>query len=323
MDKVKVVITGGAGFIGSHIAEYWVSQGVEVHIIDNLRSGYLKNIEGLHSLNFHNVSITDREAIFELLENATYIHHLAAMVSVLESIQNPLECIDINTKGLINILDAAVEHKVRKIVHSSSAAVYGDNPDSPKEITMKPMPKSPYGITKLDGEHYLDVYRENFGLGTASLRYFNVFGPRQDPGSQYAAAIPIFVSKALKNEPIIIYGKGDQTRDFVFVKDVVKANYLAVTNPDVFGAFNVGGGKAISINDIARLIIKETKSNSKIVYEKERPGDIRHSLSSIEQTTEKLNYYPEYDLTEGLKITINYFINLYGDISNLKTVYEN
>lgn len=314
--KNKVVITGGAGFIGSHIAEYWTSKDAEVHVIDNLRTGYMKNLEHLKDAVFHNISITDREAVFDILNDTAYVHNLAAMISVPESIEKPLECVDINVKGLLNILDACVKHKVKKIVHSSSAAVYGENPESPKEITMRPMPKSPYGITKLDGEYYLDVYRENFGLGSTSLRYFNVFGPKQDPGSQYAAAIPIFVSKALKNEPIVIYGDGDQTRDFVFVKDVVKANYLAATNLEVSGVFNVGGGKAISINDIAQLIIKETKSSSTIKYEKERPGDIKHSLSSINKTSEKLNYYPEYDLTEGLKVTINYFSELYRDISN-------
>ncbi len=311
MDKIKIIVTGGAGFIGSHIVEYWANQGAEVHIIDNLRSGYIKNIEGLQSVSFHQASITDRVAVFELLENATYIHHLAAMVSVPESIQNPLECIDINIKGLINILDAAVKHKVKKVVHSSSAAVYGDNPDSPKEITMRPMPKSPYGITKLDGEYYLNVYNENYGLQTTSLRYFNVFGPRQDPKSQYAAAIPIFVSKAIKNEPLIIYGDGNQTRDFVYVKDVVRANVLAVTNEEVNGVYNVGSGESITIHDIAKLIIQETQSQSKIIFEDERPGDIKHSLSSIRLTTKYLNYSSEYNLIDGLKNTVQYFKKLF------------
>jgi UDP-glucose 4-epimerase len=150
VEKIKVVITGGCGFIGSHIAEYWDSQNAEIHIIDNLRSGYLKNIEHIKNATFHNVSITDREEVFKIMEGVTYVHHLAAMVSVPESVQNPLECVKINVNGLINVLDAAVENKVKKIVHSSSAAVYGDNPESPKDVNMKPMPKSPYGITKLE-----------------------------------------------------------------------------------------------------------------------------------------------------------------------------
>ncbi len=318
MKNIKVVITGGAGFIGSHIVEHWIDNEADVHVIDNLRSGYLKNLKPFRDITVHNASITDKDAVFEILKGTDYVHNLAAMISVPESIEKPHECVDINVKGLLNVLDACVKHKVKKIVHSSSAAIYGENPESPKEITMRPMPKSPYGITKLDGEYYLDVYRENFGLGTTSLRYFNVFGPRQDPKSQYAAAIPIFVSKALNDEPIVIYGDGEQTRDFVFVKDVVAANFLAVTNQKVSGVFNVGCGNAISINDIATTILRETKSKSKIIFEKERPGDIKHSLSSILQTKEKLNYSPRYDLATGLKATITYFTEVFSNINNVK-----
>jgi UDP-glucose 4-epimerase len=307
VEKIKVVITGGCGFIGSHIAEYWDSQNAEIHIIDNLRSGYLKNIEHIKNATFHNVSITDREEVFKIMEGVTYVHHLAAMVSVPESVQNPLECVKINVNGLINVLDAAVENKVKKIVHSSSAAVYGDNPESPKDVNMKPMPKSPYGITKLDGEYYLQAYQENFGLHTTSLRYFNVFGTRQDPKSQYAAAVPIFISKAIKNEQIIIYGDGEQTRDFIYVKDVANANILAVTNSDVSGVFNVALGGTTTINDIANLIIKETGSKSKIVYEPVRAGDIKHSHASIDNTVSKLKFKPQFSLADGLKETIKYF----------------
>ena len=312
MEKIKVVITGGAGFIGSHLVEYWESRNAEVHVIDNLRSGNIKNIKPFKNVAFHKVSITDREAVFDILENASYVHHLAAMISVPESIQKPIECVDININGLLNILDAAAKHKVKKIVHSSSAAIYGENPESPKEISMLPKPKSPYGITKLDGEYYLQVYHENYALKGIALRYFNVFGPRQDPKSQYAAAIPIFISKAIKNEPIIIYGDGEQTRDFVYVKDVVQANILAATNENITGVFNVGRGDAITINEIAKLIIKETNSNSKIIYEETRAGDIKHSLSSINLTTFNLGYKPKYSLSDGLKETIKYFVNIFN-----------
>ncbi len=315
MEKIKVVITGGAGFIGSHIVEYWMSRNAEVHIIDNLRSGNIKNIESLGDITFHEISITDREAVFDILENTTYVHHLAAMISVPESIQNPLECVSININGLLNVLDAAARHKVKKIVHSSSAAIYGENPESPKDISMLPRPKSPYGITKLDGEYYLQVYQENFKLKGTALRYFNVFGPRQDPKSQYAAAIPIFINKAIKNEPIVIYGDGEQTRDFVYVKDVVQANILAVTNEKVMGVFNVGRGDSISINEIAKVIINETSSRSEIIYEETRTGDIKHSLSSINQTTLNLGYKPKYTLSDGLKETINYFVSIISNKS--------
>lgn len=228
------------------------------------------------------------------------------MVSVPESIDNPFECVNINIKGLLNVLNACKKHNVKKIVHSSSAAIYGENPITPKTTNLKPEPKSPYGITKLDGEYYLDVYRENFNVNGVSLRYFNVYGPRQNPKSQYAAAIPIFISKALKNEDIIIYGDGQQTRDFVYIKDVVKANVLAVTS-DKYGVFNVGTGTATSINDIVNNIIKITESKSKVVYAEPRKGDIKDSLSSIETTKKELGYFPDWKLEDGLRETIEYF----------------
>ena len=196
------------------------------------------------------------------------MHHLAALVSVPESIEKPEECYEININGLINVLDASKEFGIKKIVLSSSAAIYGENPISPKTVDLKPDPKSPYGETKLEGELLLNLYNQNDGLGAISLRYFNVFGPRQDPKSQYAAAVPIFIEKALKNEPIIIYGDGTQTRDFIFVKDVVNANVLAATNENVNDVFNVATGKAVSINDIANLVIAKIGSKSKLVYEK-------------------------------------------------------
>lgn len=309
MSKLKIVVTGGAGFIGSHIVEHWIIKDAEVHIIDNLRSGYLSNVEIFPQAIFHKGSITNRDLVFQVLKNSDYVHHLAGFVSVPESIEKPEECYDINVNGLINVLDASKEFGIRKIVFSSSAAVYGENPISPKTITLKPDPKSPYGETKLEGESLLKIYNEQESVGTTSLRYFNVFGQRQDPKSQYAAAIPIFIEKALKNKPIIIYGDGEQTRDFIFVKDVVLANILAATNEKVNGIFNVASGKAITINEIASIIIDELQSSSKIVYEKERPGDIRHSLASIKETEEQLNFYPEYDFMKGLKETIEYFKN--------------
>ena len=307
MTRTKVVVTGGAGFIGSHIVEHWVNQDAEVHIIDNLRSGYLTNVELFPDAIFHKGSITDRELVFNVLENTDYVYHLAALISVPESVEKPHECVDININGLLNVLDAAKEFGVKKIVFSSSAAVYGDNPESPKTINMKPEPKSPYGITKLDGEYYLQMYNELYGMGTVSFRNFNVFGPRQDPKSQYAAAIPIFISRAIKNEPLIIYGNGEQTRDFVFIKDVVKANILAATNPDVNGVFNLALGKPTSINQIAKEIIKNTGSKSEILYEKERTGDIKHSLASIKETVDIIKFHPSFNLQEGLEETINYF----------------
>jgi UDP-glucose 4-epimerase len=307
MTKIKVVVTGGAGFIGSHIVEHWLKEKAEVHVLDNLRSGYLSNVEIFPKVIFHKGSITNRDLVNKVLDGADYVHHLAALVSVPESIEKPHECFDINVNGLINILDASKKFSIKKVVLSSSAAIYGDNPVSPKTTDMKPEPKSPYGITKLDGEYYLNMYQEMFQLGTISLRYFNVFGPRQDPKSQYAAAIPIFIDRALKNKPIFIYGDGTQTRDFIFVKDVVKANILAATSKEVFGIFNVANGNAITINEIVNLIIKITNSKSAVIYHDKRPGDIKDSLASISDTKEKLKFNPQINLKEGLAKTIKYF----------------
>jgi UDP-glucose 4-epimerase len=309
---MKVVVTGGAGFIGSHIVEYWLGQKAEVHVLDNLRTGFRRNVEMFKGVHFHEGSITDRKLVLSVLDGADYVHHLAALISVPESMEKPLDCLEINVEGLINVLEAARKFNVGKVVHSSSAAVYGDNPVSPKRVDMRPEPKSPYGITKLDGEYYLRMYYENYGIETASLRYFNVFGPRQDPASQYAAAIPIFVSKALKNETLVIYGDGEQTRDFIFVKDVVKANVLAATTPGACGSYNVARGNAISITELANLIIETTGSSSKIQYEPPRPGDIKHSLADISPTKAELKFEPEYDLVEGLKQTIHYFMELFS-----------
>ncbi len=304
---MKIIVTGGAGFIGSHIVEYWDSQKAEVHVIDNLRSGYKSNIEKFNKVIFHKASITDRDFVFKVLQNADYVFHLAAFVSVPESIEKPDECAEININGLLNVLDACKECGVRKIVFSSSAAIYGDNPLSPKTVDMKPDPKSPYGTTKLKGENYLKMYNRSYHLDAVSLRYFNVFGPRQDPNSLYSAAIPVFVNKAIHNEPITVYGNGEQTRDFIFVKDVVNANILAATNDSVNGVLNVANGSAISINEIVKLVVEETNSRSKIIYEKQRAGDIKHSLASIEETKRALNFSPVYNLIAGMRETIKYF----------------
>ena len=309
--KDKIVVTGGAGFIGGHVVDSWIEAGADVHIIDNLRSGHQANVDRFADVNFHKISITDRDAVFTAMAGARYVLHLAAMISVPESVEDPQECLQINVNGLLNVLDAARHHGIEKIVHSSSAAVYGDNPASPKTVNMRPMPKSPYGITKLDGEYYLQMYNEAFGLGTASLRYFNVFGPGQDPGSQYAAAIPVFVSNALKNEPLTIHGDGHQTRDFVFVKDVAHANFLAATMPDATGVYNVARGESISIGEIAKLVISQTDSRSQLEFAPERPGDIKHSLASIDETRNDLGFEPRYNLIDGLKQTIDYFVRIF------------
>jgi len=303
---MKVIITGGCGFIGSHIAEYWCSQNAEVIIIDSLRSGFQANLTGLN-VKLLNQSITNLSEYENYFEGADYIFNLAALVSVPESIEKPKECIDINVNGLLNLLELAKKYKIKKVVHSSSAAVYGDEPEQPKKLSHKPMPKSPYGITKLDGEYYCQMYSEQFGVPAISLRYFNVFGARQNPKSQYAAAIPIFVNKALQNEEITIYGDGNQTRDFIYVKDVVGANVLAAESQISKGVFNVATENSITIKQTAEKIIELTNSKSKIKFADERAGDIKHSQADISETKINLDFNPKFSFEEGLNETINYF----------------
>ncbi len=306
----KITITGGAGFIGSHLCKYWISRNFQVTVIDNLRSGFEKNLSGLNNVTLIKESITSRAEVFKAINGSKYVFNMAAMISVPESMTNPFECVNINVNGLINILDAAKEYGVEKVIHSSSAAIYGEDPELPKTTSMKPNPKSPYGITKLDGEYYLNMYSDFYGLKTTSLRYFNVFGPGQDPKSQYAAAIPIFVYKALNNEDITIYGDGEQTRDFVFVEDVVQANVLAAESSIKKGVYNVANGKTITIKQLAQLIIEYTNSKSKILFAPERAGDIKHSLASIDNTVADLGFAPKCNLEDGLKSTVDYFIGI-------------
>jgi len=289
----KVVVAGGAGFIGSHLAQFYGKNGYKVVVIDNLRSGKIANLEVIENLQFINRSITDKDEVFKAVEGAEYVFNFAALVSVPESIEKPYECVDINVTGILNLLEASKEHKVKKLVHISSAAVYGDDPELPKRTDMKPAPKTPYSITKLDGEYYAQMYSEQFGLNSITLRFFNVFGERQNPKSQYAAAVPIFIEKALNNQDITIYGDGLQTRDFIYVKDIVMACSLAAEAPLKTGVFNVACGKAITILELAELIIKLTGSSSKILLAPERAGDIKHSLAYVQDTIDilKFNYF--------------------------------
>ncbi len=299
---MKILVTGGAGFIGSHVVEHFHDRH-EVLVVDNLRSGYQRNLEGLRHT-FHPVSITDRDQLLPLFEGVDRVFHLAAMISVPESLDQPAECVRINTTGTLNVLEAAREHSVKRVVFASSAAVYGENPDVPKREEMLPEPKSPYAVSKLDGEYYLKIFEDEWGVGAAPLRFFNVFGPRQDPASQYAAAIPIFIHRALRGEDITIYGDGSQVRDFVYVKDVVAACVLASEKGGPVR--NVARGEHITIIDIARRIIELTGSTSRIVHAQERPGDIHTSFADISRLR-ALGYSPSTDQRESLIATIGYF----------------
>ena len=258
---MRVLITGGAGFIGSHIAEYFNGKA-EIRIFDNLRTGYKHNLDGL-DVEFIEGDICDRAAVKAAMHGVDYVFHLAAMVSVPESMFKPGECVDINVHGLLNVLEEAAAAGVKKLCFSTSAAIYGDNPVVPKLETMIPEPKSPYAITKLDGEYYCNMFTQTGRLQTACLRYFNVFGPRQDPKSAYAAAIPIFTAKAVAGEDITIFGDGEQTRDFIYVKDIVEANVFMATH-DFTGVYNIAYGGKITINDLVKRIKEKVNSTSKV-----------------------------------------------------------
>ena len=300
---MRVLITGGAGFIGSHIAEYWQGKA-EVVVLDNLRSGYKKNLDGL-DVKFIEGDICDRTAVKEAMQGVDYVFHLAAMISVPESMFNITECIRINNTGMINVLEEAAEAKVKKLCFSTSAAIYGDNPEMPKREVMIPEPKSPYAITKLDGEYYCNMFTQTGRLQTACLRYFNVFGPRQDPKSAYAAAIPIFTAKAVTNEDITIFGDGEQTRDFIYVKDIVEANVFMAMN-DFTGVYNIAYGSKITINDLVKEIVKVTNSKSKVIHLDERPGDVKHSMAGVEKLA-STGFKPKHTFAEGMEKTISFF----------------
>ena len=301
---MKILVTGGAGFIGSHIVEHF-HEAAEVRVLDNLRSGFKRNLTGLRH-DFIEGSILERKLVRRAMAGVDYVFHLAAMTSVPESMQKPAECNELNTAGTLLVLEEAARAGVKKLVFSSSAAIYGDNPVTPKVETMLPEPKSPYANTKLDGEFYCAMFTREGRLPTACLRYFNVFGPRQDPKSQYAAAVPIFIARAVKHEPITIYGDGKQTRDFIYVKDVVAANVFLACQSPATGVFNVACGKRMTINKLAQMICRLTGSRSKIKYAPERQGDVKHSLASIEKLR-SAGFAPAGTFADGLRETIRFF----------------
>lgn len=301
---MRVLVTGGAGFIGSHIVEHLQGQA-DIRVLDNLRSGHRRNLQGLNA-DFIEGSILDRPLVRQAMVGVDYVFHLAAMISVPESMERPCECTEINTLGTLVILEEAARAGVKKLTLSSSAAIYGDNPVTPKLETMLPEPKSPYAISKLDGEYYCGLFTREGRLQTACLRYFNVFGPRQDPRSQYAAAVPIFIEKARRNEPITVYGDGEQTRDFIYVKDIAAANVYFATQSARTGVFNVAYGRKITINALAHTIRQLTGSRSEIRYAAERPGDVKHSMAAVDKLRDA-GFTPTGTLQDGLAATVRSF----------------
>jgi UDP-glucose 4-epimerase len=298
---MKILITGGAGFIGSHVVEHYQGRA-EICVLDNLRTGQTKNLEGL-DCRLVDGSILDEALVNDWMAGVDYVFHLAAMVSVAESMHKISETVALNVNGLLNVLEAASKHGVKKLCLASSAAVYGNRPEALKHEDLTPDPQSPYAITKLDGEYYCGLYQRERGLETACLRFFNVFGPRQNPRSAYAAAVPIFLHQALHNEPITIFGTGTQTRDFVYVKDVVGALAFAAETPGVSGVFNVGCNKSLSILELAKEIIRLTNSRSEIQFLPSRVGDLQHSEADVSKL-KSMGWQPEYSVATGLQALI-------------------
>jgi UDP-glucose 4-epimerase len=308
---MKYIVTGGAGFIGSHIVEKLVQDNHEVIILDNLFSGKLENIKPFlkkDAVTFVRGSITDLPLLTSTCEGADGIFHEAAIASVPRSIENPVATNEANVTGTLNVLVAARDCGTRKVLFASSSSVYGNTPTLPKREDMMPCPLSPYAVSKLAGEHYLRVFNEVYGLQTVSLRYFNVFGPRQDPQSQYAAVIPNFITKILRHESPVIYGDGGQTRDFTFVNDVVQANIRAMQGT-AQGVFNVAYCKRIDLNALAEMIMEITGITVPLTCDLPRSGDVRDSLADIARAQDAFGYAPEYTVKTGLMETIAWYRN--------------
>ncbi len=310
-DFNRVLVTGGAGFIGSHLTETLISKGCAVRVVDNFSTGHLSNLAHLKDkVMLYEGDIRDRELMNTAIRGCELIFHEAAEVSVTRTVQDPLESAQINDMGTLQLLETARHSGVKRVIIACSSAVYGDDPQMPKQENMLPRPMSPYAVQKLTGEYYARMYNDLYGLETVSLRYFNVYGPRQDPSSPYSGVISIFMDKAAKRESPVIYGDGEQTRDFVFVKDVVTANLLAASVPDAGGkVFNVGIGSSISINELWRLISRMSGNSKKPEYGPPRAGDIRESLSDISKAEKELGFTPAYSFEKGLEITMEWYKN--------------
>ncbi len=300
---MRYVVTGGAGFIGSHLVEHLVGQGQDVVVLDDFSTGKRENIAPwMESIELVEGSVTDPSVCARALAGADYVLHQAALPSVPRSIKDPAASHAVNATGTLNILIAARDAKVKRVVYAASSSAYGNTPELPKREDMVARPLSPYAVAKLSGEQYCRAFHASFGVPTVALRYFNVFGPRQDPTSQYAAVVPRFITMALTGEPPTIFGDGNQTRDFTYVANVVRANLLACdAGPDALGeVFNVGCGERISVNDLWERIRTLVGADVDAIHEPTRTGDVRDSLASLDRIRAVMGYDPVVDVQEGL-----------------------
>lgn len=311
-----VVVTGGAGFIGSNLVIELVKRGYAVRVVDNFLTGSRENLEPvMEQVELFGGSITDKALMDKVCKNATYVFHEAALPSVPRSIKDPITTNQVNVNGTLTVLLAARDAHVKRVVFASSSSVYGDAKAASKAEALKPDPLSPYAATKLLGELYCRQFTELYGLETVSLRYFNVFGPRQDPASQYAAVIPRFIQAMLHSKQPVIFGDGTQSRDFTFVQNVVEANILAAKakGKDIIGnVFNIACGHGITINTLVQAINKLLKTDIKAVHEEPRQGDIKHSQADVSKAARLLGFKPAISFEEGLKQTIGWFKNIHA-----------
>ena len=302
------LVTGGAGFIGSNIAQELLRQGEHVRIIDNLVTGKRANVEALKGhVEFIEADVCDEPAVRRAVQGVEVVFHEAAIPSVPRSVKDPLGTNRASVDGTLHVLLAARAARVRRVVYASSSSVYGETPTLPKREDMPTVPVSPYGVAKLTAELYCRAFTKCYGLETVSLRYFNVFGPRQDPKSPYAGVIPIFTRELLNGEAPTIFGDGEQTRDFTYIANVVQANLLAATAPKAAGGvFNAGAGTQISVNALYRLIAGILRADRPPKYGPLRGGDILHSYADISEARKALGYNPAVGVEEGLRLTIDW-----------------
>ena len=305
------LVTGGAGFIGSHVAERLWRDGNRVRVLDNFSDGKRENLAfagGSDRLEVIEGDITDLEVTTKACGGVEVVFHQAAMRSVPRSVDDPLGAARNNITGTLNVLVAAQRAKVRRVVYASSSSAYGDRPDLPKREDQTPAPVSPYAVSKLAAEHFCSVWSRLYGVETVSLRYFNVFGPRQDPASQYAAVIPKFILAALERRPLEVHGDGQQSRDFSYIDNVVEANLLAARAPDVAGeVFNAACGNRVSLLEIIELLEKVLDHPLERYHTPPRPGDVRHTQADIKKAERLLGYVPLVGFEEGLRRTVDFF----------------
>jgi UDP-glucose 4-epimerase len=306
---MRYLVTGGAGFIGSNTVDELVQRGHSVVVLDDLSGGKEDNLaEVRNKITIIKGSITDIEVVRKAMHEAEYVLHLGARTSVPRSVKDPLETNRINIEGTLNVLVAAKEMKVKRVVFAASSSAYGETPALPKVETMQPQPISPYGVTKYVGELYGQAFLRCYGLETVSLRYFNIFGPRQDPSSPYSGVLAKFCTAFLEDTEPVVFGDGEQTRDFTFVDNAVHANLLACEAPNVAGkVFNVGCGDRISLNQVLQTLQKIAGKTLETKYEPPRDGDIRDSQADISQARAFLGYDPKVAFEEGLKLTYDWY----------------